>query len=396
MAIHRPEWLLLVPFLVTYLASLSYAQIVFSPYCPYTFGNYTNNSSYQKNLNTLFSSMISDTNIDYGFYNASIGQGKDKVEAIALCRGDLDPSTCRSFINKTAVDILENCPNRKVAIGWLDEIMLRYSNNSILHVLDKTSYFHLYSLENTSDGSLNQFNQKLQSLLHDLLSKAASGDSRRKYAAGNTTFDFHTIYSLVQCTPDLTADQCTSCLVHATAEIEDCCLGRIGARILKGSCSVRFETDWQFFESSAYSTPSASPSVSLSPSASLSRPGPDNTLSGTIIIIIVVLTVTALLLSIYVCIFFRRRAKKAKERIEFDDDDNSRISIVESLHFDFNTIKAATDNFSTANKLGEGGFGPVYKASHKLMIVMRIEMKTIFHNVLDQIVFTVPSLIRNS
>ncbi|KAM7255121.1 hypothetical protein ACFE04_020362 [Oxalis oulophora] len=393
MAIHCPEWLFL-PFLVTYLASLSYAAIVFEPYCPNTYGNYTNNSSYQKNLNTLFSSMISNTNIDYGFYNASIGQGEDKVEAIALCRGDLDPSTCRSFINKSAVDILEDCPNRKVAIIWLDEIMLRYSNSPILHVLDNIWYFHLQSSANTSDGSLNQFNQKLQSLLHDLLSKAASGDSRRKYAAGNTTFDFHTIYSLVQCTPDLTADQCTSCLVQATADIEDCCLGRQGAIILKGSCSVRFETDWQFFESSAYSTPSALPSVS--PSASPSRPGPENKLSGTIIIIIVVLTVTALLLSIYVYILFRRRAKKAKERIEFDDDDNSRISIVESLHFNFNTIKAATDNFSTANKLGEGGFGPVYKASHKLMIVMRIEMKTIFHNVLDQIVFTVPSLIRNS
>ncbi|KAK0596796.1 hypothetical protein LWI29_019169 [Acer saccharum] len=30
--------------------------------------------------------------------------------------------------------------------------------------------------------------------------------------------------------------------------------------------------------------------------------------------------------------------------------------------FNFQTIVAATDNFSTANKLGEGGFGPVYKA----------------------------------
>ena len=29
--------------------------------------------------------------------------------------------------------------------------------------------------------------------------------------------------------------------------------------------------------------------------------------------------------------------------------------------FNFQTIAAATDNFSTANKLGEGGFGPVYK-----------------------------------
>ncbi len=29
--------------------------------------------------------------------------------------------------------------------------------------------------------------------------------------------------------------------------------------------------------------------------------------------------------------------------------------------FSFASVSAATDNFSSANKLGEGGFGPVYK-----------------------------------
>ncbi|GMP75166.1 hypothetical protein CsSME_00032350 [Camellia sinensis var. sinensis] len=37
------------------------------------------------------------------------------------------------------------------------------------------------------------------------------------------------------------------------------------------------------------------------------------------------------------------------------------MPFVESLQFDFGTIRDATDNFSHANKLGEGGFGPVYK-----------------------------------
>ena len=40
---------------------------------------------------------------------------------------------------------------------------------------------------------------------------------------------------------------------------------------------------------------------------------------------------------------------------------NGEIESIESLLFDLNTIKAATDNFADSKKLGEGGFGPVYK-----------------------------------
>lgn len=34
---------------------------------------------------------------------------------------------------------------------------------------------------------------------------------------------------------------------------------------------------------------------------------------------------------------------------------------VKSLLFEFSTLQKATENFSDLNKLGEGGFGPVYK-----------------------------------
>lgn len=46
------------------------------------------------------------------------------------------------------------------------------------------------------------------------------------------------------------------------------------------------------------------------------------------------------------------------------------INRAESLQFDFNTIRVATDNFSDANKLGQGGFGAVYK-----VITIHIERK---------------------
>jgi len=41
--------------------------------------------------------------------------------------------------------------------------------------------------------------------------------------------------------------------------------------------------------------------------------------------------------------------------------DKGENKSVESLQFDISTIRTATNHFSADNKLGEGGFGEVYK-----------------------------------
>ena len=47
------------------------------------------------------------------------------------------------------------------------------------------------------------------------------------------------------------------------------------------------------------------------------------------------------------------------------------IRSVESLQLGFGTIKVATDDFSDANKLGQGGFGVVYKVNLTLSIALK-------------------------
>lgn len=48
---------------------------------------------------------------------------------------------------------------------------------------------------------------------------------------------------------------------------------------------------------------------------------------------------------------------------ERDHTNESEKEDLELPLFDFDTIAEATDNFSRSNKLGQGGFGPVYKVS---------------------------------
>ena len=48
----------------------------------------------------------------------------------------------------------------------------------------------------------------------------------------------------------------------------------------------------------------------------------------------------------------------------YQDDDA--IKRLETLQFNFSSKRAATNNVSDANKLGEGGFGLVYKVVQTL------------------------------
>ena len=236
--------------------SIAQADPVLKHICSDT-GNFTNSSDYKSNLNNLLSSFSSNTKIDYGFYNDSYGQNNDKVTAISLCRGDKKPETCRSCITNSSQELTKLCPNQKEAYIWYDDCMLRYSNRFIVGSMEFGPRFWMYNPNNVTDEK--EFHEKLNVLLGNLTNLAALGDSRRKFAAGNATAEKsqQTMYALVQCTPDLTQQQCSNCLNQAIELIPTCCSKRQGGRVISPSCHFRYEKD-PFYDLVA-TTPPPSP-----------------------------------------------------------------------------------------------------------------------------------------
>ncbi|KAK8575338.1 hypothetical protein V6N12_063013 [Hibiscus sabdariffa] len=273
-------------------------------------GNFTAGSAYETNLNTLFSSFSSIAANDYGFYNLSIGQTPDQVNAIALCRGDVQPEVCLSCINNATTEITSVCPNQKEAGIWYDLCMLRYSNRSIFGVPDRGFINTLLNLANVTDAE--SFNAALNNLLVDLTNRASSGGSLRKFATGNVIDPvLQPIYALEQCTPDLSQEDCTTCLETALQEIPRCCGGRRGAQVILTSCFVRFETE-RFYEE-----PQPSP-----PTNGTTSNSNDNNTSR---IIIGVVVPVASVVIIAICVYFFLRARKTKETVETPFDQTSHL-----------------------------------------------------------------------
>uniref|UniRef100_A0A7N2MRM2 Cysteine-rich receptor-like protein kinase 29 n=2 Tax=Quercus lobata TaxID=97700 RepID=A0A7N2MRM2_QUELO len=328
-------------------------------------GNYTSNSTYKANLNQLLSSLSSNTEIDYGFYNSSYCQNPDKVYAIGLCRGDVKPDVCRSCLNNATNLLPLLCPNQKEAIGWYDYCMLRYSFRNIFGIKENPS-FYLSNTNNISANIVDQFNQDLRTLLDSQRNRAAAGGSLRKFAVGNATApNFQTLYALMQCTPDLSQQDCNDCLVGSMGDIPQCCNGKQGGRVVGPSCNLRFEL-YLFYDSTADtviqpspSSPPLVPPVSPSPPSTNSpaAKGKESNKSLTVIIIVVPI-VAFVVLIISICIYLRVR--KPREKPESDEAVDE-ITSAEALQYNFGTIRVATDDFSDANKLGQGGFGAVYK-----------------------------------
>ncbi|XP_047167220.1 cysteine-rich receptor-like protein kinase 26 [Vigna umbellata] len=206
-----------------------------TPFCDNSKGNYTVNSAYHNNLNTLLSSFSTRAQVNYGFYSSSHGQGLDKAHAIGICPSYRTPDECIRCLKDSRVFLTNNCPNQKEAILWNANCTLRYSNRSMHGLMENQPTVLLYyTLE--VKGSIEQFNVALQSLMRNLTRIAASGDSRHKSATGSAPAPyFQTIYGYTQCSPDLSSEDCSKCLEESISLLCSflCCYHRVF-----GLCSV--------------------------------------------------------------------------------------------------------------------------------------------------------------
>ncbi|XXG40937.1 hypothetical protein AAC387_Pa01g1522 [Persea americana] len=180
-----------------------------------------------------------------GFITTSYGHNDETVYGLAQCRGDVSTADCSTCVNDSAKQIKQLCTNQADGRIWFDYCFLRYDVKNFIGEVDTGYGIFYWNVENATDPE--EFVKKLGEVMprvrEEALMPANKGLGRNKTKFSSSV----TIYSLVQCTRDLSQLSCAQCLDTAIANIPKFCLYKKGCRVLYSSCYLRYEIYPFFF-----------------------------------------------------------------------------------------------------------------------------------------------------
>ncbi|KAG2276062.1 hypothetical protein Bca52824_058617 [Brassica carinata] len=295
--------------ILCYALAVSFGYVSAAPRCGDSL-IFRPNSTYDINRRLVLSTLASNVSSRDGYYNVSVGEGPGRIYVLGLCIPGADRFPAQSAsVNAWRDGVF--CDEKNMPLCGL----MLYQSRGLRVYLNKTHY------------------------LADM--SPLIGSER--------------IYALMQCIPGLSSKQCEICVRDSLRDYQNCCNGFMGGTIRKPVCY--FLWDGYAYFGAFNDTPSA-PTQESQPGPILSPPTPPPLTTGAIVGIVVSTVIFVVLVILGLFIWKKKQSYKTLKP-QTDDDMTS----PQSLQFDFGTIEAATDGFSRNNKLGQGGFGEVYKGT---------------------------------
>ncbi|KAM0950085.1 putative protein kinase RLK-Pelle-DLSV family [Dioscorea sansibarensis] len=299
--------------------------------------NASNPLSFVADLNATFLGLRSNLSASASAVFATAS--RPPVYVLFQCRGYLSSSDCLACFSTAAALLLSSCAPANGARVIYDGCMLRYESAAFF---DQGSVIGNVGLCSNSTNHTAGFAADVNRLMMDLT--VATPRIGGYFAAAVRDG----VYGVAQCVESVTEETCGNCLAVAYGNINGCPPDS-EARAVDAGCFMRY-SDEAFFPSNQ--------TVDLAPflnSGSSSKTGA--------IIGGVIGGVGGLMLLAVVTLLWIRKSRKSPNRQR--GNILGATELQGPKNFPYKDLKAATENFNERNKLGEGGFGDVFKGTLK-------------------------------
>ncbi|KAG4989565.1 hypothetical protein JHK85_032548 [Glycine max] len=318
--------------------------------------NATDLSNFNQNLNATLDDLRAQvSNQSKHFATAQEARGADPVYAMFQCRNYLSTADCAAcFVVATAQ--IRNCSaGANGARVIYDGCFLRYESNGFF---DQTTLAgnSMICGNQTAVGATTSFNTTAQQVLMEL--QIATPKITGFFAATKTQLaGGGAIYAIAQCAETATESACLDCLTVGYNNIH-ICLPNTDGRAFDAGCFMRY-SETAFFADNQ--------TIDITPF--LKQGGSSNKKGAIIGGVVGGVGLVVILLALFGLL---RRYKKPK-RVPRGDILGA-TELKGPVPYRYKDLKTATKNFSDENKLGEGGFGDVYKAWKLYVQDMHLEL----------------------
>ncbi|GAA0164051.1 transmembrane signal receptor [Lithospermum erythrorhizon] len=306
---------------------------------------YKVSGSFFNSLNATFADLRKSLlNEKKHYATAQRSMSEEPVFVMVQCRNYLSTKDCVKCFDTAAVQI-RNCSHANGARIIYDGCILRY---------ESTKFYR----QGTADGNSQQcgnrtaqdtvaFNTAVGSLVKDL--ELATPKTSNRYAATKTEIPGggKNVYGVAQCSENVIEIDCQECLKVASRNIQGC-FPTTDARAFDAGCFLRYSTTRFFADNQT---------VNIRPFLE------HGSSSKRKVIIGAVAGGVGLLLVAFMLFLWYQLSRTAKATRTGNILEATQLQ--GPLRYSYKDLKNATKNFSEENKLGEGGFGEVYKGTLK-------------------------------
>ncbi|KAH7284546.1 hypothetical protein KP509_34G059000 [Ceratopteris richardii] len=316
-------------------------------------------TTFSRNLDTALRnfSTIASEGINYSATTVGLS-GTDPVYAVFQCRGDLTTQSCSVCVQNATSRLPDACPKSVGARIQLEGCFVRYDNSSFFS-LDSDAIELLCNVENTSDVTALTAIQNVMGKVVNLAPTQGGFASAVENGA----------YAEAQCIGYINSSECLQCLT--AHPYRTFCDSSIGKRVYTDSCFYRFEL-YNFLDTlpspppaPVPAAPPAAPPASRSAAPPILLPVSSENSNGSkiaIIIGVIVPVVGITILAIAVLVYCRKGRQSKGSRFERQGSTLPDIPEFGKV-FSLKELEIATQGFRPSYKIGEGGFGVVYKGT---------------------------------